>query len=183
MHSKNGVILNPIDLRWRPGLIAMLVVALLLGLTARQAAATPQSQPFEAVFSGIFAITGDVGHSGLFRVEESGSGIEQGELGAFSYTTALLQNSAHIPPGCGSGSSTGVDGSSVLKFADGDLRLQRTSGTACFAFPTVQIEERWVIASGTGAYIGASGELSRELVGDVRYGTSAGTLSGTIRLH
>jgi hypothetical protein len=154
---------------------------LLLALSAPPASAGQDASPFEARFAGEFAVTEDVGGSGIFVVEEVGSGAEAA-LGEFTYTGSVFQSQARAPAGCGGGSSTGVDGAAVLSFADGDLRLQRTAGTSCFAFPTIHVEEQWVIASGTGNYVGATGKLSRELDGNVRLGTAVGTLSGSIRL-
>jgi hypothetical protein len=145
-------------------------------------AAQPNTGPFEANFKGSFRLAGDVGKSVLFMVEEAGSGQEQA-LGNFSYSASLLQNLARIPPGCGPDSSTGVDGSAVLSFADGEINLKRTSGTVCFDFPYINVEEKWIIASGTGSYIGATGKLSRQLTGDVRFGTTVGKLSGAIKLN
>lgn len=165
----------------RSAFIGILIVILLVGLTNGQAAAEQTSDPFDATFSGNFYITGDDGKSGLFIVEETGSGNEVANLGSFTYTTSLLHNLAVTPTGCGSGSSTGVDGSGIFTFADGQLRLHRVSGITCFEFPTIRVEEQWVIASGTGAYSGATGKLSRNLIGDVRFGTSVGSLSGTIK--
>lgn len=183
MRSKNSVILNLADLKRISGLISILVVVMLISLTAPQATAKQTTNPFAATFTGNFEITGDVGESGLFIVEESGSGNEQEKLGAFTYTTSVLQNLARTPPGCGRNSSTGVDGSAVLTFADGQLKLQRISGIVCFSFPTIRVEDHWVIASGTGNYVGTTGTLSRELDGDVRFGTAVGTIIGAIKFN
>ncbi len=133
---------------------------------------------------GDFWIAGDVGKSVLFIVEESGDGNEQ-TFGDFAYEASLLHNLARKPPGSSDpNSSTAVGGSAVLTFADGQIRLKRISGTAIFLFPTITVEEQWVIASGTGNYVGATGKLSRQFVGDVRFGTVAdGTLEGTIEFH
>jgi hypothetical protein len=144
-------------------------------------AAQPNAADFSASFSGTFQITGDVGNSGLFIVEESGSGSEQ-TLGAFSYETRLMHNLARRPPGCGPGSSTGTGGSASLTFADGVLRLERKSGAVCFAFPFINVEEEWVIASGTGAYAGVTGKFTRRLTGDVRFGTATGSIDGEVKL-
>jgi hypothetical protein len=158
-----------------------MVAVLLLALSAPQASAGQDANPFEAGFAGKFAVTGDVGGSGIFVVAEAGGGSEAA-LGEFTYTGSVFQSQARAPAGCGGGSSTGVDGAAVLTFADGELRLKRTAGTSCFAFPTIHVEEQWVIASGTGNYVGAIGKLSRALVGDVRFGTATGMLSGSILL-
>jgi hypothetical protein len=181
MHDAGDMVRYPANASSRLGLIALLVVVMLVGLTATHAAAEPASNPFEAAFTGIFEITGDVGESGLFVVVEAGSGAEQTGFGAFTYRTSVFQNLARLPAGCGRNSSTGVDGSAVLTFADGQLALHRTSGTVCFAFPTIRVEEEWVVASGTGDLIGVTGRLSREFVGDVRFGTAVGTVRGVIR--
>ncbi len=145
-------------------------------------ASIAKAQDFEATFSGDFWVAGDVGRSVLFIVEESGDGYEDTFEG-FNYTAYLLHNLARIPPGCGYMSSTGVDGFGVLTFIDGEIFLKRISGTACFSFPTIICEEQWKITSGTEAYVGASGKLSRHLEGDVTSGLASGTLIGTIRLR
>ena len=163
-------------------LVSILAVVLLVSLAAPQATAKQTSSLFEATFTGEFRIAGDVGKSVLFVVEESHIG-EELTLGAFTYTAFLLHNVARIPPDCYPGSSTGVDGSAVLTFGDDQIRLKRISGTACFEFPTVEIEEQWVIASGTGNYRGATGKLSRQLDGDVGSWTAVGTINGTIRFR
>lgn len=163
-------------------LVSILTAFLLVSLAVPQATAKPNTSPFEANFEGKFWIAGDVGKSVLFIVEETGNGQEQA-LGNFSYTASLRQNLARTPPGCGPNSSTGVDGSAVLSFADGEINLKRTSGTVCFAFPYINVEEKWIIASGTGNYIGATGQVSRQLTGDVGSGTTEGTISGAIKLN
>lgn len=180
MINKSVFLMLASDLIKRSAFICLLVVTLLIGDINGQASAAQASDPFNATFTGNFSITGDVGKSVLFMVVESGSGNETEKLGAFTYSTSLLHNLALTPSGCGSGSSTGVDGSGILTFTDGQLRLHRVSGITCFAFPTIQVEEQWVITSGTGAYTGATGKLSRNLVGDVRFGTSVGSFNGTI---
>jgi hypothetical protein len=92
----------------------------------------------------------------------------------------LIQNLARIPAGCGPNSSTGVDGKAVLNFGDGTIRLKRTSGLACFSFPFVNLDEEWVVTSGTGNYVGVSGKLTRHGVGNVIDGSFVGYVSGTI---
>jgi hypothetical protein len=159
-------------------LIPILAVFLLVSL----AAASRTSSLFEATFTGDFWVAEDVGKSVLFIVEEAGNGYEQ-TFGDFTYETSLLHNLARIPQGCGPNSSTGVDGLAVLTLTDGQIRLKRISGTACFVFPTIFIEEQWVIASGTGNHVGATGKLSRQLEGDVLSGTAVGTINGTIKFH
>ncbi len=182
MISKRGFFVLASDLIKRSAFICILVVIHLIGVTNGLAVAEQTSDPFDATFTGKFYITGDVGKSGLFMVAETGSGNEVEKLGPFTYTTSLYNNLTLTPPGCGSGSSTGVDGSGILTFADGQLWLHRVSGITCFEFPTIRVEEEWVITSGTGAYTGTTGKLSLNLIGDVRFGTSIGSLSGTIKL-
>jgi hypothetical protein len=181
MLNKSDFFVLASDLIKRSAFICILVVILLIGVTNGQAVAKQTSDPFEATFTGNFFITADIGKSALFIVEETGSGTEIGQLGSFTYTTYVPQNVMLTPSGCASGSSTGIDGSGILTFADGTLRLHRVSGISCFAFPTIRVEEQWVIASGTGAYTGATGKLTRNLIGDVRFGTSGGSLSGSIK--
>ena len=154
-------------------------LALLSGLNAAQ----QNSIPFDAEITGSFAVTGFVGQSPLFVVQESGVGEVTG-LGEFTYTTYLLHNLARVPQSCEYEfySSSGVDGFGVLDFADGQLRLERVSAASCYDFPTISLEEHWRIASGTGAYTGATGKLTRDYDGDVTTGLGQGTFSGTIKL-
>ncbi len=180
MQDKNHALIDLFTLKRVLVSAIMLMMLVLGGVTARPATAQPNAGPLEANFTGEFWIAGDVGKSVLFIVEETGSGQEQ-TLGNFSYAASLRQNLARTPPGCGPNSSTGVDGSAVLSFADGEINLKRTSGTVCFAFPFINVEEKWVITSGTGSYTGTTGQVSRQLTGDVRSGTTAGTISGTIK--
>jgi hypothetical protein len=154
---------------------------LLVSLSAQQTAAHPAFAAFDADIYGFFAVSGANGESPLFVVQESGSGYET-TLGDFTYTTYLLHNLARIPKGCGPDSSTAVDGIGVFTFADGQMRLERVSGTACFEFPNIVLEEDWRIASGTGAYIGATGKLVRTYDGDVRTGAGVGAFNGSIRM-
>ncbi len=159
----------------------LLAVCLLMGLVAPQAAAMQTSSSFDAAFAGSFQISGDVGNSSLFIVQEAGSGDER-TFGDFTYSASLFQNLARVPAGCGPSSSTGVGGFAVLNFADGEINLRRVSGTVCFAFPIISVEESWMIASGTGSYVGATGKLSRQLKGNVIRGTTSGTINGVINL-
>lgn len=154
---------------------------LLASLAALPAMAKQTTSPFEANFTGVFEITGDAGKSVVFILEESGAGSEQ-TLGAFTYTTSLMNSVARRPPGCGPGSSTSVNGKAVLTFGDGEIWLKLTSGTACFLFPIVTVEDSWVITSGTGNYVGATGKLSRTLDGNVISGIAVGDFDGTIKL-
>jgi hypothetical protein len=183
MQSKNNIVLGLADLKRVLGLASILAVFLLISLVVPQASAKRTSSSFDATFAGDFWLAGDVAKSKLFIVEESGVGNDQ-TFGDFTYTTYLLHNLARIPPGCGPGSSTGVDGSAVLTLADGQIRLKRISATACFLFPIIDLEEQWVIASGTGNYVGATGILSRKLDGDVIPWTTEGKeWLGTIKLR
>jgi hypothetical protein len=182
MQHKNHAMIDPFTLKRVLVSVTILMMLVLGGIAAQPVEAQPNTGPFEANFRGKFWVVDDVGKSVLFIVEEAGSGQEQA-LGNFSYAASLPQNLARTPPGCGPNSSTGVDGSAILSFADGEITLKRTFGTVCFAFPLINVEENWVITSGTGSYIGATGKLSRQLAGDVRFGTTVGTISGAINLN
>lgn len=162
-------------------LIAAVLVLFLSAIVAPLAIAKQSTQPFEATITGSFQIAGDVGNSVLFTVTESGSGTEA-TLGEFTIEASVIQNLARIPAGCGPNSSTGVDGTAVLTFADGTISLKRTAGTACFSFPFIHLEEQWVVAGGTGSFVGASGKLLRQADGNVLSGSFVGTISGTIKL-
>jgi hypothetical protein len=152
---------------------------LMSGLTIAQ----PTFIPFEANIDGIFWIPESIGESPLFVVEELAAG-EETTLGEFTFTSHLLHNLANVPPICEFHfySSSGVDGFGVIAFADGKLRLQRASGASCYDFPFISLDERWRIASGTGAYVGATGKLRRTFDGDVRIGVGDGTFTGTIKI-
>ena len=180
MQSKHHVFVGLAALKRAPGVVSFLAVCLLVSV-APQAAERPRSDRFEATLKGSFALVGNDDRSVLFVVAESGSGKGQ-TSGAFTYAASVLQNLARIPRGCDPGSSTGVDGFAVLTFDDGQIVLKRISGSACFAFPTIHIEERWKIVSGTGIYVEATGKLSRQLDGDVTIGMVVGTMSGTIEI-
>ena len=181
MKSKNNIALRLADLGRGLCLVSIIAGFLLVSLVAQQALAQQASSPFEAEFSGDFWIVGDVGKSVLFIVEESGEGNEL-TFGDFTYNAYMLQNLARIPSGCGPSSSTGVGGFAVLTFDDGQMWLKRISGTACFSFPFISLDDQWRITGGTEAYVGASGKLSRQLEGDVRDNTTSGTINGTIKL-
>lgn len=156
-----------------------------MALMSGQTTAQQNLIPFNANIYGSFAIAGGIGESPLFVVEESGFG-EESTLGEFSFTTHLLHNLARVPPICeyDFNSSMGVDGFGVLTFADGQLRLERASGAACFESPppVISLDERWRIVSGTGAYVGATGKLTRTYDGDVATGLGGGVFTGTIKL-
>jgi len=162
-------------------LIVLLVVGIVVCIPTRQLLAQQYWRSVDATFTGMFEIVGDIGQSGLFEVEEAGSGVEQAGWGTFTYTASVRHNLARAPVSCGSNSSTGVGGSAVLTFASGQVWLHRSSGAACFLFPTIQVTEEWIIAGGTGDYLGATGNLVREFSGDVRNGATTGSLQGVIR--
>ena len=161
-----------------------LLLAAVASLAAMSGVATAEQtvMPFNAEIAGSFAVTGGVGDSPLFVVEESGAG-EETTLGAFTYTTYLLHNLARVPRICEFDywSSSGVDGFGVLTFAVGQLRLERVSGTSCFDAPLISIDERWRIASGTGLFVGATGKLTRSYDGSVVTGLGEGVFTGTIK--
>ena len=184
MQSTHHVFVGLAALKRALGVVSFLAVCFLAGPATPQATERPpsDSQRFEATFSGSFGVVGDDERAVLFLVAESGKGEQTSKPTSrtFTYAASVLQNLARIPRGCGPNSSTGVDGFAVLTFVDGQIVLKRISGSACFAFPTIHVEERWRIVSGTGAYVGAEGKLSRQLDGDVRFGTVAGTMSGSI---
>ncbi len=159
---------------------AALVASMAWAATPSPAAAKPDSTAFSATVAGTFSIAGDVGKSVLFAVQESGTGNAQATL-EFTYRLSVLQNLAKVPEGCGPSSSSAVEGFGVLSFTDGDLTLRRVAGTSCFAFPTITVEEQWVVSSGTGRYVGATGVLWRQMTGDVRFGSTSGILQGMIR--
>ena len=159
---------------------AVLVAWLAWSAVPSRAATKPDWTAFSATLAGTFSIAGDVGKSVLFAVQESGTGNAQAAL-VFTYRLSVLQNLAHVPSGCGPSSSSAVDGFGVLSFTDGDVTLRRVAGTSCFAFPTINVEEQWVVSSGTGRYVGASGVLWRQMIGDVRFGSTSGSLQGMIK--
>jgi hypothetical protein len=156
-------------------------VAAMMATVPLAAAAAAQVVSFEATAAGSFWIPGDVGSSPLFVVQESGDGSESA-LGALHYELSVVQNMARPPSGCGPSSSTGASGAGVLTLPDGALSLHRSTGTSCFAFPLLEVEESWVVDGGSGHYRGASGRLLRRMTGDVRFGTATGSFSGSLNL-
>lgn len=154
---------------------------LLVSLSAQQTTAHPVFATFDSEINGAFEVSGANGESPLFVVQESGTGYEA-TLGGFSYTTYLLHNLARVPEGCGFNSSSAIDGFAVFTFADGQMRLERVSGSACFSFPVIELEEHWRIASGTGAYVSATGKLIRTYGGDVTTGSGVGAFRGSVKL-
>lgn len=166
----------------RLSLLAAAILAVAAATTSASALAAT-SAPFDATFVGTFAVASTPGGSDpLFAVHESGSGDEQ-RLGTFEYTTALKQNFARPPEGCGPFSSTGVGGSAVLTFPEGQIRLHRSASATCFSFPLIENTDRWVIGGGSGRFRGASGTLTRTFTGNETTGGSTGTFSGTLRLR
>ena len=157
------------------------VIVILVSLSAQQTTAQPTFTTFDADIQGLFFVSGANGESPLFVVEESGTGYEL-MLGGFTYTTDLLHNMARAPDDCGPASSTDLGGFGIMTFAEGQLWLHRNSGSACFNFPVIELDEQWKIAGGTGAYKAATGKLVRTYVGNVLTGSGSGTFSGTIKL-
>ncbi|MBI3154125.1 MAG: hypothetical protein HYZ20_01810 [Burkholderiales bacterium] len=162
-------------------LATSIAVGALLAAMPPAASAAAQTLPFEATTSGEFWVAGDVGSSPLFVVQETGDG-SAGDLGAMHYQLSVVQNLARPPAGCGPSSSTGTGGVALLTLADGALSLQRSTGSSCFSFPLVQLDETWVVGGGSGRYQGASGKLVRRVTGDVRDGSATGSLSGSLKL-
>lgn len=177
----NRIIPDMRPLKRALGALSTLAFVILLGLSVQQTTAHPAFTTFNASIEGFFFVSGANGESPLFVVEESGNGYEP-MLGGFTYTTDLLHNLARVPDGCGPDSSTGIDGFGMMTFVEGQIWLHRVSGSACFEFPVIELDEQWRIAGGTGAYVAATGKLARTFVGDVRTGTGSGTFSGTIKL-
>ena len=172
---------GPRALKRALGALSTVAVVILVSLSAQPTTAHPIFTTFDAGIEGFFSVSGANGESPLFVVEESGTGYEL-TLGGFTYATDLLHNMARAPDDCGPGSSTDLGGFGTMTFADGQMWLHRVSGSACFEFPFVELDEEWRIASGTGAYVGATGKLVRTYVGDVRTGMGSGAFSGTIKL-
>ncbi len=167
--------------RWSRSVASLAVCATVLLANPTSAQSIPLSTTaFDATFSAAFAVA-DVGRSDLFIVRESGNGEEERQ-GTFTYTSAVIQDLRRLPAGCGPNSSRGVTGSATLSFVNGDLRLFRLSGDACFSFPFVEASEAWVATGGTGSYRGATGHLAREFVGDVTTLTATGAWTGELRL-
>jgi hypothetical protein len=167
-------------------MLKRLILATVAGtvLMSGQSLAQPILISFEAGIDGIFWIPESIGESPLFVVEELATG-EDLTLGEFTFTSHLLHNLANVPPICDYEyfSSSGVDGFGFFDFSDGQLRLQRVSeSSACYDFPIISLDEHWRISSGTGAYSGATGKLTRTYDGDVRFGVGDGTFTGTIKI-
>jgi hypothetical protein len=163
-------------------MLKKLILATVAGtvLMSGQGIAQPTSIPFEAGIDGIFWIPESIGESPLFVVEELATG-EESTLGEFTFTSHLLHNLANVPSICTYEyfSSSGVDGFGFFDFSDGQLRLERVSASSCYDSGTITLSERWRIASGTGAYVGATGKLTRTYEGTA--GVGHGTFSGTIK--
>lgn len=162
-------------------LAASLAIGALLAAAPLAASAGAQTLSFEATTSGDFWIAGDVGGSPLFVVQETGVGSAD-DLGSLDYVLSVVQNLARPPDGCGPSSSTGTSGVALLNLTNGALSLHRSAGSSCFSFPYVVLEETWVVGGGSGRYQGATGKLVRRVTGDVRFGSTTGSLSGRLKL-
>jgi hypothetical protein len=162
-------------------LASSIALGAVLAAAPLAASAAAQTLAFEASTSGAFWIAGDVGSSPLFVVQESGDGSAD-DFGMLHYELSVVQNLARPPAGCGPQSSTGTSGVALLTLPDGALSLHRSAGSSCFSFPLVTLEETWVVGGGSGRYQGASGKLQRRVTGDVRDGSVAGSLSGSLKL-
>ena len=162
--------------------IALAVIAVLAGLAVPPVVAGAGGTgvaALDATFEGSFTLSGP-DRSPIFKVTESGGGSAVGlPSGSFSYELWVIQDLRRRPSGCGPNSSTGHHGLATLAFADGDLRLRRVAGEACFVFPFVIGTEEWVAAGGTGPYRTSNVGIRRTFRGDVRTGTVTGSwLSG-----
>lgn len=163
---------------------ARMVVAAIVALAALATAPfdaialAVEVAPLDAPFEGSFAVSGS-DQSPVFTVTESGTGTDVGiPIGAFTYDLWVTQDLRRRPSGCGPNSSTGRQGLATLRFADGDLRLRRVTGDACFSFPFVMGTEEWVAVGGTRAYRTTTGRVSRTFQGDVRRGSVTGRWLG-----
>lgn len=156
---------------------ALAVIAVLAGLAVPPLVASAGATgvaALDATFEGSFTLSGP-DRSPIFKVTESGRGSAVGLLsGTFSYELWVVQDLRRRPSGCGPNSSTGHHGLATITFADGDLRLRRVVGEACFAFPLVIGTEEWVAVGGTGAYRTSTVGVRRTFRGDVRTGTVTG---------
>jgi hypothetical protein len=129
---------------------------------------------FDATFAGSFSLSGP-DQSPVFTVTERGSGSEVGiPSGSFAYELWVVQDTRRRPDGCGPNSSTGRHGMATLTFSDGELRLRRVGGEACFAFPFVTGTEEWVALGGSGPYRSSTAVLNRAFRLDVRTGSVTG---------
>ena len=154
------------------GVVAVLAVLAVPG--AVTAAGTVGLGTFDATFAGSVSLSGP-DQSPVFTVTEQGSGSEVGiPGGSFAYELWVVQDTRRRPNGCGPNSSTGRHGMATLTFREGELRLRRVGGEACFAFPFVTGTEEWVALGGSGPYRASTALLKRAFRLDVRTGSVTG---------
>ncbi len=91
-----------------------------------------------------------------------------------AYELWVVQDTRHRPDGCGPNSSTGRHGMATLTFRDGELRVRRIGGEACFAFPFVTGREEWAALGDSGPYRSSRAVLHRAFRLDVRTGSVTG---------
>jgi hypothetical protein len=176
--------------RTRPSAFVVFIIAVLLasGLHISDISAKGKFLSFKASHQGEFRTGPGPGNSPpLFAVTETAEGYAEG-LGAFTFTSSLVQNSARVPEGCTSeGSSIGVQGEAAMTLTAGTIRLRLVKGEACVdttvSPPVVETQQQWVIVGGTGRYRNATGQLTEALTGRLDTFTFSGTWSGMIRLH
>jgi hypothetical protein len=158
--------------------IAVPAVALLIVLATAgsvTAVGAVELGAFDATFAGSSSLSGP-DQSPVFGVTEQGSGSEVGiPSGSFAYELWVVQDTRLRPDGCGPNSSTGRAGMATLTFGDGELRLRRIGGEACFAFPFVTGTEEWVALGGSGPYRSSTAVLTRAFTLDVRTGSVTGS--------
>lgn len=161
-------------MRARTALAVIAVLAGLAGPPVVAGAGATGVASLEATSEGSFTVSGP-DRSPIFTVTETGRGSALGPpSSSFSYELWVIQDLRRRPSGCGPNSSTGHHGLATLAFADGDLRLRRVAGEACFVFPFVIGTEEWVAAGGTGPYRTSTAGVRRTFRGDVRTGAVTG---------
>ncbi len=154
------------------GVVAVLTVLAMPG--SGTAAGAVELGAFDPTFAGSVSLSGPE-QSPVFTVTEQGSGSEVGiPSGSFAYESWVVQDTRLRPDGCGPNSSTGRHGMATLMFSDGELRLRRVGGAACFAFPFVTGTEEWVALGGSGPYRSREAVLHRAFRLDVRTGSVTG---------
>ena len=154
------------------GVVAVLSVLAMPGSVI--AAGAVELGSFDATFAGSFSLSGPE-QSPVFTVTEQGSGSEVGiPSGSFTYELWVVQDTRRRPDGCGPNSSTGRHGLATLTFGDGELRLRRVGGEACFAFPFVTGTEEWAVLGGSDPYRSNTAVLNRAFTLDVRTGSVSG---------
>jgi hypothetical protein len=171
--------------RTRTALGALAAAAALAATPASAIAAT--SQPLDAAYSGGFAVVGAPGSTNpfdtpIFEGRTWGRGTES-TLGALSYLENALQNLQRSWNGCSGDAFGGSSGEETLTFAAGTLTLRRYASQDCVTFPIVADTDHFHVASGTGPFAGASGDLTSTWTGYEPTGTAQGTLTGTLRLR